>query len=330
MVAAVVSGLGAVGARAARQLHSLAGTELSELRLVSGDPARAREAATSIGNPAVDDTWDAALAGRPDVVVLAGRSGHVGAAEAALAAGAHVVSVSDDPGDADGLLALDAAARAAGRAVVVGAGFSPGLACLLARHAAGWLDGVDEVHVARHGIGGPACARRHHASLTGAAVEVVDGAPVEVQAFTGRQLCWFPEPVSARDCYRSVTAEPLLLRAAFPEAQRITARRSASLLDRLTAALPMLRPPHPEGMVGALRVEVSGHAAGAASVHVLGVIDRPAVAAGTVAAAAAWWAATGRLARSGAGGLASMVDDTVDFLEDLSARGVRAAVFARS
>ena len=39
---------------------------------------------------------------------------------------------------------------------------------------------------------------------------------------------------------------------------RVTARLAASRRDRLTAHLPMLRRPHPEGLVGAVRVEVRG------------------------------------------------------------------------
>jgi hypothetical protein len=61
--------------------------------------------------------------------------------------------------------------------------------------------------------------------------------------------------------------------------------------------------------------------------RVLGVIDRPAVAAGAVAAVTAAWAATGRLARPGASGLAELVADPLPFLRELWDRGVRAAVF---
>jgi hypothetical protein len=102
---------------------------------------------------------------------------------------------------------------------------------------------------------------------------------------------------------------------------------AASRRDRLTARLPMLRRPHPEGAVGAVRVEVRGRRGVTSDVKVLGVMDRPAVAAGTVAAVTAAWAAEGRLARSGAAGLAELVDDAVPFLHDLARRGVRAAVF---
>jgi hypothetical protein len=46
-----------------------------------------------------------------------------------------------------------------------------------------------------------------------------------------------------------------------------------------------------------------------------------------VAAVAAAWAAEGRLTRSGAAGLAELVDEPVPFLRELARRGIRAAVF---
>lgn len=60
---------------------------------------------------------------------------------------------------------------------------------------------------------------------------------------------------------------------------------------------------------------------------VLGALDRPAVAAGTVAATIGSWAVDGRLSRFGAGGLAEFVTDTEPFLAALAERGVRAAIF---
>jgi hypothetical protein len=58
-------------------------------------------------------------------------------------------------------------------------------------------------------------------------------------------------------------------------------------------------------------------------------MDRPAVAAGAVAALAAVFAADGRMRRTGAAGLAELVDP-VPFLAGLAERGVRAAVFEGS
>ena len=74
---------------------------------------------------------------------------------------------------------------------------------MLARHAAADLDEVDEIHVARLGTGGPACARLHHRALGGAALDWRDGGWLQRQGGSGRELCWFPDPVGAADCYRA-------------------------------------------------------------------------------------------------------------------------------
>jgi hypothetical protein len=55
-------------------------------------------------------------------------------------------------------------------------------------------------------------------------------------------------------------------------------------------------------------------------------MDRPAVAAGAVAAVVAVAAARGDLATTGAAGLAQLVEP-VGFLSELARRGVKAAVF---
>jgi saccharopine dehydrogenase-like NADP-dependent oxidoreductase len=324
-VRAVVVGLGAVGARAARQL--VATPEVEHMVVVAASAERAEAAARSLGPEVHAARWDAAALAGADVVVLGGPPPHRALAEAALEAGASVVSVADTLKAVRSLLDLDAEARERGRSVVVGAGFSPGLSCLLARHAASEFDAIEEVHVAKVGTGGPACARSHHHALGEDALDLRDGALRRRRGGSGRELCWFPDPVGARDCYRGGLPEALLLTPALPGATRITARVAATRRDRFTARLPMLRPPHAEGMIGAVRVEVRGRRGQVRDTRVLGVIDRPAVAAGTVAAVAAVEAGAGRLARSGAGGLAEVVTDPLSLLRDLWERGVRAAVF---
>ena len=321
----VVAGLGAVGTRTARQLMS--GPESPDLVVVSGDEARAAAVARSLGPSAAAASWGPGAVAGADVVVLTGAGRHRPLAETALEAGASVVSIADSVGDVRALLDLDAEALERGRTVAVGAGFSPGLGCLLARHAASEFDEVEEVHVAKVGTGGPACARAHHRALSGDALDWRDGAFVRRRGGSGRELCWFPDPVRARDCYRAGLSESLLLAPALPGVQRVTARVAASRRDRFTAHLPMLRPPHAEGMIGAVRVEVRGLRGQVRDTRVLGVIDRPAVAAGTVAAVAAVEAGAGRLLRPGAGGLAELVTDPLPLLRDLWDRGVRAAVF---
>jgi hypothetical protein len=108
--------------------------------------------------------------------------------------------------------------------------------------------------------------------------------------------------------------------------QRVSARVAANRSDLVTARLPMMRRPHPEGAVGAIRVEVRGRRGAAGDEQVLGAVDRPALAAGAVCALAARWALDGRLRRVGAGGLAEMVEP-VPFLAALAERGVKAASF---
>ena len=250
-------------------------------------------------------------------------------AEWALERGAHVVSTSDAVGDVKALLDLDAEARERRLHVVVGAAFSPGLACVLAAHAASRFDRVDEIHVAKVGTGGPACAHQRHRALGEAGADWHDGGWGRRRGGSGRTLCWFPDPVRGVDCYRGGFPEPLLLTAAFPTVRRVTARAGANRRDRLTARLPMLRRPHPEGGLGALRVEVRGRRGATLDEYVLGAIDRPGVAAGTVAAVAAAWLIEGRLSRPGAGGLAELVEPT-PFLATLADRGVKAAVFEGS
>lgn len=315
-----IVGCGATGARAARQLVAASGIGPVVLADHGARPAvlrRSLGAGASVADPIV-----AGVA----VVIAAGPAGtHVDVARRCLDARIDLVSTSDDVHEVQALLDLDAEARAAGVRIVVGAGFAPGLSCVLARHVAAWVDEVEELHVARFGTGGPACARQHQRALRGRSLDWRDGSWVRRTGGSGRELSVFPDPVGSLDSYRAALPDALLLHPAFPTAERITARQAANRRQRLLAWAPMLRRPHPEGRIGAVRVEVRGRRAGVAVNEVAGAIDRPAVAAGAVAGLAARWVADGR-APAGASGLASWVDP-VPFLGGLSELGVRAAVF---
>jgi saccharopine dehydrogenase-like NADP-dependent oxidoreductase len=319
----LVCGSGAVGARAARYLVADAGTD----RVLVHDTDHKRRGAVvaSLGKRAV--TVDDPDPTEADLVLLASPSPRqLAVARAAVTAGRHVVAVADGLVVVQGLLDLDAEARERGVVVAVGAGFGPGLSCVLARHAAGDFDAVDEIHVARQGTGGPACARQHHHALRGVGLDWRDHAWRRRPPGSGRELCFFPDPVGGSDCYRAALPDGLLLVPAFPGVGRVTARLAATRRDRLTAGLPMLRRPHAEGRIGALRVEVRGRRGRAHDTVVLGAVDRPAVAAGTVAAVTALWIGSGRASANGAAGLATLVEP-LPFLHELSRAGVRAAVF---
>jgi hypothetical protein len=320
-----VIGLGAVGSRAARQLASTEG--VSEVVLRDRERDRIDDVAASLGAVARPEYGPYGGAVGADAVILATPAG-AQADEAALLVGAgrSVVSTSDAIPDVTALLELGPEAEARGVTVAVGAAFAPGLSCALACFAADSFSEVDEIHVARVGTGGPACARQHHGSLGGVGIDWRDGGWVRRPAGSGRELCWFPDPIGAEDCYRAALSDALLLVPAFPGVSRVTARLAANRRDRLTARLPMLRPPHPEGGPGAVRLEVRGRRGKGRDVRVLGAMDRPGVAAGAVAALTAVNAASGRLKRTGAAGLASLVEP-VPFLQELGRRGVKVATF---
>lgn len=320
-----VVGLGAVGTRAARQLAS--SDVVSEVVLRDDRAPRAEEVASSLGAKAILETGPYASPPEADVVVLATPAGQqVALTRTLVGRGIPVVTTSDSVDDVRALLDLGPEADARGVTVAVGATFSPGLTCVLARFAADRLDTVDEIHVSRLGTGGPACARQHHDSLRGVAIDWRDGGWQRRPAGSGRELSWFPDPIGSADCYRAALPDALLLVPAFSGVGRVTARLAATRRDRLTAGLPMLRRPHPEAGLGAVRVEVRGRADDGMRVEILGAMDRPGVAGGAVAALIAIELASGRALRAGAAGLAELVD-AKPFLAELARRGVKAARF---
>ncbi|MEO0492849.1 MAG: hypothetical protein AAF081_05485 [Actinomycetota bacterium] len=323
MARVLLFGAGATGARIARQLRSSGVVDVLEVR----DPNLDRL------DRLVADLGDGAVAGRgrritdePAAVVIASPPGtQVGLARRAVHEGIAVITTSNQTSEVRRLLALDEEARYQRVPVVVGAGFMPGLTCLLARHGAREFDEIDEIHVAKVGTGGPACARQHHRALSSTGIDWRDGTWMRRSGGSGRELAWFPDPVGGRDCYRAALPDALLLVQEFEGVQRVTARQAATRRDRLTAPLPMLRPPHAEGGIGAIRVELRGRVGVERQVAVYGAIDRPAVAAGAVAAAATMHVLADDIS-PGARGLAGHTD-TVGLLSTLAGRGVKPVRF---
>ncbi|MFZ4113335.1 MAG: hypothetical protein ACOYKG_09180 [Ilumatobacteraceae bacterium] len=258
-----IIGSGVVGTRVAAQLHTLGlRPRIAPLRHAT-------------------DLFDC------NVVVLAHGAPHSALAATFVAQGIAVVSVSDNLADVLALLDIQDRALARKVPVIIGAACSPGMTGLLVHHVTRAFESIDEVHVAVHGTGGPQCARQHHDSLAGVSIGWHEGEWLQRPAGSGRELCWFPDPVGARDCYRYASPEPVLLQRIAPSLQRITARVSATRRDRLTARLPMLSPPHAEGTLGGLRVEVRGVRNGMRHVEIVGIAERVATITGSVAAHAA-------------------------------------------
>ena len=279
----VVVGVGVTGSRVAGNLAALDSVRVA---VVDTREDIAETVARSIGGVAIDLDH----AQFADLAVLAVPAPHAAIARRFITNGVAVVSMSDDVDDVDELLALHDLAVHHGVQLVVGAAMAPGLTGLLSRLLADQLHVVDEIHIAMHGTAGPSCARQHHRALGGTSVGLHDGEWIRRPAGAGRELCWFPEPVNAYDCYRAEVPEPVLLHRVFPDVSRMTARMSGTRRDRFTARLPMLSPPHREGGVGGVRVELRGGlVSGERETLVAGTAVRSGVAASAVASAMASW-----------------------------------------
>jgi len=322
---ALILGAGSVGARVARQLLVADTVDRVVLRDTSAD--RLAWAARTLGDRAGIQHYPFPSSMDADVVVVASPRGtQLAAAQAAVDAGRPTVMVVDDLAETVAILGLQPADRRLEAPVVVGAGFAPGLSCVLATHGMAWFDEVEELHVAKMGTGGPACALVHHRALSRLSYDWRGDNWVRRPGGSGRELYWFPEPVGPHDCYRAALPDPILLHHAFPSVERITARMAATRRDRPTAPLPMLIPPHAEGGSGAIRVELRGRRDSAQDVVVLGTAARPAVAAAAIAALTVEWVLADRLLIRGMAGLAEMVEP-VAFLTELSGRGIKSEIF---
>lgn len=310
-----IIGCGVTGARVAEVLAAGG----ARVALVDSRAHVAHAVARSVGGVAVDF----ADANAADIAVLTHPAPQASIAAKFLIAGVPVVSISDDVGDVRDLLELDPLAVQHGVTLVVGAAMAPGLSGLLARQLADQLHEVDEIHVAMHGTGGPSCARQHHRALGGTSLGLHDGEWIRRPAGAGRELCWFPEPINSYDCYRAEMPDPLLLNRVFPAVGRMSARISATRRDRFTARLPMLSPPHKEGGIGAVRVDVRGSLAnGARETLIAGTAVRSSIAAAVVAATVTRWLLDGVAIEPGVMILGDSRLPTADLLEGIRAAGV--------
>ena len=267
---------------------------------------------------------------RAKVVVLAGPLPHTPVAREFLETGVSVVSTSDDIADCLNLLSLSDLATENKVTLIIGAASSPGMSGMLVRNLSKAFDLVDEVHIALHGTGGPACARQHHRALSGQSIGWHDGEWLRRPAGSGRELCWFPEPVGAYDCYRGELPDPLLIKRAFPELVRVTARVSATRRDRVFARMPMLIPPRAEGGMGGLRVEVRGTKNGERVVDVVGVAERVGQVAGVVSGCVARSIGAGEISQPGAFVLGELSLPNEVLLSRVLACGVQAHSFVRA
>jgi hypothetical protein len=323
----LLAGAGAVGGRTARQLVDTPG--LDRLLVAARAGEQARELASTLGVRATPVSFDGDLPDAVDAVAIAvpGRAA-ARLAGRAVAAGVPVAAVTDDEEGLAGLFALDERARKSGVFVAAGCALVPGLSDVLARHAADALDEADEVNIARVGAAGPECVAAVRKARRDRPREWHDGA-WHTPRRLGPQLVWFPEPIGAREC-EVVAPGVELLRDALPEAHHASVRFGEPPVRHAARAL-VARQPLDDGWGGA-RIEVWGWKGRERAAIVYGVIERPAVAAGTVLAVTAARLAgllpqvTLRAEKGGVRALGAMVDPPA-FLAELARRGVKAAAF---
>ena len=323
-----IFGAGVVGARVAESLSIETQTSIAvydSSQIVAQRLARRLSEANSL----IKATNRSELH-RAKVVVLAGPLPHTPVAREFLGKGVSIVSTSDDIADCLNLLSLSDLATENKATLIIGAASSPGMSGLLVRNLSKAFDSIDEVHIALHGTGGPACARQHHRALSGQSIGWHDGEWLRRPAGSGRELCWFPEPVGAYDCYRGELPDPLLIKRAFPELVRVTARVSATRRDRVFARLPMLIPPRAEGGMGGLRVEVRGTKNGERVVDVVGVAERVGQVAGVVSGCVARSISVGEISQPGAFVLGESSLPNEALLSRVMASGVQAHSFVRA
>ncbi|MFM7828015.1 MAG: hypothetical protein ACKORD_04490 [Acidimicrobiaceae bacterium] len=323
-----IFGAGVVGARVAESLSIESQTSIvvyDSSQIVAQRLARRLSEANSL----IKATSRSELH-RAKVVVLAGPLPHTPVAKEFLGKGVSIVSTSDDIADCLNLLSLSELATENKATLIIGAASSPGMSGLLVRNLSNAFDSIDEVHIALHGTGGPACARQHHRALSGQSIGWHDGEWLRRPAGSGRELCWFPEPVGAYDCYRGELPDPLLIKRAFPELLRVTARVSATRRDRVFARLPMLIPPRAEGGMGGLRVEVRGTKNGERVVDVVGVAERVGQVAGVVSGCVARSISVSEITQPGAFVLGELSLPNEALLSRVMASGVQAHAFVRA
>lgn len=274
-------------------------------------------------------------------------------AEAALGAGIRYVSSCDDWRATRSIFELDDAAREAGLLFVTGVAASPGLTGILARHAAGMLDGAEEIRIGW--VGSTATPEGRGALIHGArsflgrALVYENGAWAMARAGSRRERAFFPEPLGAAEValcthpeaftlprsiegLKSVSVKGSLggswLRDAVGLAARVgaVAERLARIEEEWTANASA-----PGGIFGdrlpwgGVRVEVRGRSAGRPATRVLAAVDLMPSLAGTTLAIAAMWLGSGKLDGAGVCAAEALVEPT-EFLGELAKHGVTAAV----
>ncbi len=322
---ALVLGAGAVGTKVAQQL--LSSNTVDKILLRDIAPEKLGIASKTLGSRVEVEHFPFPQNMDADVVVVASPRGtQLEAVKKAISLRRPTVVVSDGLSETVSILNLEKEAFELGVPVVVGTGFAPGLSCVLSAYGKTLLEQTEEIHVSKMGTGGPACALVHHRALSRMSFGWREDKWDKRLGGSGRELLWFPEPVGPQDCYHAALSDPILLHNAFPDVSRISAKMAATRRDRFTAFFPMLTPPHNEGGIGAIRVELRGNKNGVQENIVLGVSEHPASAAAAVTALTTEYLLKQKINLNHMSTLALIVEPS-EFLSELTKRSIAVEIF---
>lgn len=322
---ALVLGAGAVGTKVAQQL--LSSNTVDKILLRDIAPEKLGIASKTLGSRVEVEHFPFPQNMDADVVVVASPRGtQLEAVKKAISLRRPTVVVSDGLSETVSILNLEKEAFELGVPVVVGTGFAPGLSCVLSAYGKTLLEQTEEIHVSKMGTGGPACALVHHRALSRMSFGWREDKWDKRLGGSGRELLWFPEPVGPQDCYHAALSDPILLHNAFPDVLRISAKMAATRRDRFTAFFPMLTPPHNEGGIGAIRVELRGTKNGVQENIVLGVSEHPASAAAAVTALTTEYLLKQKINLNHMSTLALIVEPS-EFLSELTKRSIAVEIF---
>ena len=133
-----VLGAGAVGARIARQL--LSGKSVTQIVLRDTDADRLAQVSKSLGDRVIIEHAPFNSQLDAEIIVVATPSGtQMPAVVEAMEHRRPVISTSDSLAEMVELLKFSEQAQKNKTPVILGAGFAPGLTCVLASHGAAWF-----------------------------------------------------------------------------------------------------------------------------------------------------------------------------------------------
>ncbi len=252
-----------------------------------------------------------------DVVAGALAGDHdVRLARLALEAAVPMASAADGVEALAGLRALAGDVTDRGVALIVGCGFAPGFADVLAMHARALFDTIDEVRVARAGAAGPASIDSVREQRRDVPALFRGGLWKECARLD--EQVWFPEPIGAADCQVVRGGGESLAEAFGP---------NVAITTSLAEAKASRWPNRDDDGLGAIRVEVWGQRGGVRDVVVYGAIDRVSIAAGAVLGRVTELLVDpAQFVAPGVHGVASAFE-AAELIRSLGERGLHAAVF---